>query len=118
MMIPYDPRTPASTTARTLLTEIDVYIGEAHRLRAEAMAATLGAIGRAAARLARRLRLALLRQRERRRALDELEAYTDQELQRDLLFPRSEIGRIAAREADRRIRALLRRRPQHVTSAG
>ena len=116
MTIDHEPRSAApDPDARP---DVERHLREARRLRAEAMAATFRAIGGAAARLGRRLRLALLRQRVRQRARAGLEGYTDPELQRDLLFPRSEIGRIAAEEADRRLAAFVAGHPAHRRAAG
>jgi uncharacterized small protein (DUF1192 family) len=86
-------------------TDIQRYLLEARRMRAEAFADAFRWLGR-------QLRMTLLRQRERRAVTAELEGYSDAELEQDLLIPRSEIGRIAAEEADRRVKERSAARPE------
>jgi uncharacterized small protein (DUF1192 family) len=93
-------------------TDIQRYLLEARRMRAETLAAGFRWLGSTALRLGRQLRKTLLRERERRAVTAELAGYSDAELEQDLLIPRSEIGRIAAEEADRRVKERSAARPE------
>jgi hypothetical protein len=103
---------------------------EAYRLRAEARARVFGWPLRALARLARRAAaaiaatelgkraaLACLYRQEFEAARSGLDSYTDRELARDLLFPRSEIDAIAAEEAKRRVAQFVREHPEYRQAA-
>jgi uncharacterized protein YjiS (DUF1127 family) len=101
-------------------------LGEARRMRAEAIAGLLRAAGRGLARLAgvparpivsavgamglpERIGLALLWRREFRRVRAELDRYSERELTADLRLSPSEVPAIAAEAADEYVAASGRR---------
>lgn len=100
--------------------DIDCYLAEAQRLRAETVAASWRWLGRQLADLVRPAGQALRRsaagrwvrarlvwRRAYRRTLAELEAYSDRELAVDLRRARSDIAALAAEAADARLLAHL-----------
>ena len=100
--------------------DIDRYLAQAQRLRAETLAASWRWLGRQLADLARPagqalrasaagrwVRARLVWSRAYRRTRAELEAYSDRELTADLRRSRSDIGALAAEVADERVLAHL-----------
>jgi hypothetical protein len=100
----------ATPSGRASPADIQRYLLQARRMRAQAFADAFRWLGR-------RLRAALLRQRERRAVIAELQSYSDAELQRDLLIPRAAVARIAGEEADRRVRQRLAAEPTYRKAA-
>lgn len=99
---------------------LELYVEEARRLRAE----TISEFGRAfrrrlaATELGKSLTLFRLRRYEQARVTHELESYSPQELMADLRLTRSEIGELAAESADRAVDAFVRARPEYRRAAG
>ena len=104
--------------------ELDSYLEEARRLRAQTIAASWRALGRGLGELARpvlhaalesgigrRVRLELLWHQAYRRLRAELGSYTDRELNADLRLSRSEIDGNAAEGADQQAAEFLARHP-------
>jgi uncharacterized protein YjiS (DUF1127 family) len=100
--------------------ELDRYVAQAHRLRAETMAGFWQSIGRqfAITEMGKRLTLNRLRRSEIARITRELESYTPQQLMADLRLARSEIDGIAADSADRAVDAFVRAHPDYRSVAG
>ena len=63
--------------------------------------------------LLRSIELALLRQREYRKARAELETYSERELNSDLRLNRSDVPEIAAEAADERVAAFVQAHPEY-----
>lgn len=100
--------------------DLDRYVQEAHRLRAD----TLSELGRAlrrrlaATEMGKSITLARLRRHEHARVARELESYSPQELMADLRLTRSEIHEIAADGAERAVDAFVRAHPEYRRAAG
>ena len=113
----------AATLAYTP-SDLERYIEDAHRLRAETMASLWRSLGQGLADLfrpavqaaletgpGRRVRLELEWRRAYRRMRAELATYSDRELMADLRLARSEIDGIAAEGADERLAAYVAANP-------
>jgi uncharacterized protein YjiS (DUF1127 family) len=100
--------------------DLDRYVEEAHRLRAETMARFWQSVGQqfAATDLGKRFTLNRLRRSEIARITGELESYTPQQLMADLRLTRSEIDGIAADGAARTVDAFVRVHPDYRGVAG
>jgi hypothetical protein len=102
------------------LSDLDRYVQEAHRLRAD----TISEFGRvlrrrlAATEMGKSITLARLRRHEHARVARELESYSPQELMADLRLTRSEIHEIAADGAERAVDAFVRAHPEYRHAAG
>jgi uncharacterized protein YjiS (DUF1127 family) len=100
--------------------DLDRYVQEAHRLRAD----TISEFGRilrrrlAATEMGKSITLARLRRHEHARVARELESYSPQELMADLRLTRSEIHEIAADGAERAVDAFVRAHPEYRRAAG
>ena len=113
----------AATLAYTP-SDLDRYIEDAHRLRAETIASLWRSLGQGLADLfrpavqaalesglGRRIRLELVWRRAYRQMRAELATYSDRELMADLRLARSEIDDIAAEGADERLVAYVAANP-------
>ena len=100
--------------------DLDRYVEEAHRLRAETMARFRQSVGQqfAATEMGKRFTLNRLRRSEIARITRELESYTPQQLMADLRLTRSEIDGIAADGAARAVDAFVRAHPDYRRVAG
>lgn len=99
---------------------LDLYVQEAHRLRAETISEFGRALRRrlAATEWGKSITLARLRRHEHARVARELESYSPQELMADLRLTRSEIHEIAADGAERAVDAFVRAHPEYRHAAG
>lgn len=100
--------------------DLDRYMEQAHRLRAETIAGLWQSLRRqfAETQLGRRLTLDRLRRGEFARITRELESYTPQQLMGDLRLTPSEIDGIATDGAARAVDAFVRAHPDYRGAAG
>lgn len=114
--VPSDLDRPIQYSSRNL----EIYVQEARRLRAETISEFGRALSRrlAATELGKSLTLFRLRRYEQARVTRELESYSPQELMADLRLTRSEIGELAAESADRAVDAFVRAHPEYRRAAG